>query len=171
MVFGEQIRGNVSNFFKQIASGRFVTIGDGLNSKSMAYVENVATFIAHSLSFRPGVHVYNYIDKPDINMNDLVSKVKSVLGRSKGVGSRLPYWLGYSLAKSLDGVARVTGRSFPISSIRVKKFCSDTLFDTSLAETGFVAPVALDVALEKTVKHDFMEDHVGEELFSLNDFR
>ena len=133
-------------------------IGNGKNRKSMAYVENVAAFIVHSLSFGPGVHVYNYVDKPDLSMNELVSMIRSELGRGDGVGLRIPYWLGYSIAKFADLAAFVTRRSFPISSIRVKKFCSDTMFGTSVADTGFVPPVALNDALRKTIRHEVAND-------------
>ena len=78
VIFGEGNRGNVYNLFKQIASHRFIMIGNGKNTKSMAYVENVAAFIEHSLSFNPGVHIYNYIDKPDFNMNTLISKTRKI---------------------------------------------------------------------------------------------
>ena len=69
VVFGEQNRGNVYNLLRQIASGKFEMVGNGKNRKSMAYVENVAAFIEYSMSFKPGVHIYNFIDKPDFTMN------------------------------------------------------------------------------------------------------
>lgn len=165
VVFGEQNRGNVYNLLRQIASGRFVMVGDGLNRKSMAYVENVAAFLEHCLGFGPGVHVYNYIDKPDFDMNTLVSTVRRFLDKGHGVGFRLPYALGYSFGKMFDVVAAVTEKSLPISSIRVKKFCSNTVFETSVGETGFVPPVKLSEALERTVRYEFLEDNTGEAVF------
>src|SRR5690606_41923624 len=75
VVFGEQNRGNVYNLLKFIASGKFVMVGNGRNVKSMAYVENIAAFLEYSLGFGPGVHLYNYVDKPDFDMNSLVKKV------------------------------------------------------------------------------------------------
>jgi GlcNAc-P-P-Und epimerase len=54
VVFGEQNRGNVYNLLRQIASGKFVMVGNGENRKSMAYVENVAAFIEYAMSFKPG---------------------------------------------------------------------------------------------------------------------
>ena len=80
VVFGEGNRGNVFKLLKQIASGKFVMVGSGLNRKSMAYVENVAAFLEFALTFKPGTHVYNYIDKPDSNMNELdnVSQTQSL---------------------------------------------------------------------------------------------
>lgn len=167
VVFGEQNRGNVYNLLRQIASGRFLMIGTGRNRKSMAYVENVAAFIQYALTFAPGVHTYNYIDKPDFTMNDLVAQVRQRLGKGNGVGPRLPYAVGYVLGLVADGVSRLSGRNLPVSAIRVKKFCANTAFNTSASRTGFVAPVALQDALARTVQHEFLESHVGEaEYFS-----
>lgn len=171
VVFGEQNRGNVYNLLRQIASGRFVMIGHGRNRKSLAYVENVAAFLDFSLGFGPGIHVYNYVDKhdfdkQDFDMNTLVSVVRKELGHSKGNATpRLPYSLGYGLGLMCDLVAKVSGRSLPISSIRVKKFCSTTQFSTSVDKSGFVPPVALSEALRRTVRYEFLENHEHEKLF------
>jgi GlcNAc-P-P-Und epimerase len=81
VVFGEQNRGNVYNLLRHLADGPFVMVGSGRNVKSIAYVENIAAFLEHSLSFTPGVHLYNYIDKPDLDMNRLVNTVRNELGR------------------------------------------------------------------------------------------
>ncbi|UCZ56523.1 hypothetical protein LGV61_12455 [Desulfurispirillum indicum] len=153
------------NLLRQIASGKFVMIGDGKNHKSMAYVENVAAFLEHCLGFSSGVHVYNYIDKPDFDMNTLVGIVREKLGKGAGVGPRLPYGIGLAAGYVFDLAARVTGRTFPVSSIRVKKFCATTQFDTSLGKTGFIPPVALSEGLQRTVSHEFLEDHGEEAVF------
>jgi nucleoside-diphosphate-sugar epimerase len=163
VIFGEQNRGNVYNLLTQIQSGRFVMIGNGRNRKSMAYVENVAAFLLDSLKFGPGVHTYNYIDKPDFDMNTLVSTVREKLGKGNGVGIRLPYSLGLSIGYCFDLLSKLTRRSFPISSIRVKKFCATTQFSSS--DTGFKTPVSLEEGLSRTVQHEFLEDHSGEKQY------
>jgi nucleoside-diphosphate-sugar epimerase len=165
VVFGEQNRGNVYNLLRQIASGKFVMVGDGQNRKSMAYVENVAAFIEYSMTFKPGVHIFNYIDKPDFTMNALVSRVNRILGRSDKVGFRLPYALGLLIGQCFDLVAKLTGKRFAISAIRVKKFCANSVYNTAIAETGFVPPVPLEQALEQTIRYEFMEDHGDEGVF------
>jgi nucleoside-diphosphate-sugar epimerase len=166
VVFGEQNRGNVYNLLRQIAAGKFVMVGDGLNRKSMAYVENVATFLQFSTTaFKPGVHIYNYIDKPDSNMNALVGTVNRMLGKPEQIGLRLPFAVGYAIGKCFDALAAFTGKKFAISSIRVKKFCANSVFETSLAKTGFVPPVPLSEALERTVRHEFIESHEGDGVF------
>lgn len=165
VVFGEQNRGNVYNLLRQVASGKFVMIGKGINKKSMAYVENVAAFLEHSLTFPPGIHTYNYIDKPDFDMNTLVSVVRKTLGKSDEIALRIPYGLGYLIGLGCDVVANITGKNLPVSSIRVKKFCATTQFNTTVSETGFVPPVSLEEGLRKTVIHEFLEDNSKKPLF------
>lgn len=165
VVFGEQNRGNVYNLLRQIASGKFVMIGGGENRKSLAYVENLAAFIEHSMSFKPGVHIYNYIDKPDFTMNSLVNNVNLILGRTEKIGFRLPYAVGYLIGKGFDLVAAMTRKRFAISSIRVKKFCANSIYNTAIFKTGFVRPVPIDQALVQTVRYEFIENHDGEPLF------
>ncbi|WP_143070201.1 NAD-dependent epimerase/dehydratase family protein [Polynucleobacter asymbioticus] len=165
VVFGERNRGNVYNLLRQITSGKFLMVGDGLNRKSMAYVENVAAFLQYSLDFKPGIHIYNYIDKPDFTMNALVAHVNKLLGRSAEIKFRLPYSIGLLIGSGFDLVAKITGKKFPISAIRVKKFCANSVYESAIEATGFVPPVPLMEAIEKTVRFEFIEDHKGEQVF------
>jgi nucleoside-diphosphate-sugar epimerase len=165
VVFGERNRGNVYNLLRQLSSGKFAMIGHGNNRKSMAYVENVAAFIEYSMNFKAGVHVFNFVDKPDFSMNDLVVKVNRILGRSTTIRFRLPYSVGYMVGKCFDVLAVITKKRFPISSIRVKKFCANSVYNTAIGATGFVAEVALEEALEKTVRFEFLESHEQDDVF------
>ena len=162
VVFGEKNRGNVYNLLNQIASGRFIMVGDGKNRKSMAYVENVAAFLEHSITNGPGIHTYNYIDKPDFDMNSLISKVKSALGLAPKVGIRVPYLFGLLIGYGFDTIAKLTNRKLPVSAIRVQKFCMDSIYNTSLETTGFKQPVRLEDAISKTIKYEFVDQRTGE---------
>ena len=165
VVFGEMNRGNVFNLLRQISSGKFVMIGSGTNRKSMAYVENVAAFLEYSLNFKPGVHIYNYIDKPDFTMNALVAHVNKLLGRSSEIKFRMPFFLGLMIGSSFDLVTKITGKKFPVSAIRVKKFCANSVYESAIESTGFIPPVPLMDAIEKTVRFEFIEDHKNEQVF------
>ena len=165
VIFGEGNRGNVFNLLKQIASGRFVMFGNGKNRKSMAYVENVAAFLEYSLSFKPGLHIYNYIDKPDFDMNTLVFEARKTLFGKNNVGLRLPAFLGMAIGYFADFVSKVTGKTLPVSSIRVKKFMGTTQFASSISETGFVPPVSLEEGLARTLRYEFLEDNSDKQTF------
>jgi nucleoside-diphosphate-sugar epimerase len=165
VIFGEGNRGNVYNLLKQIASRRFVMFGSGKNRKSMAYVENVAAFLEYSLSFKPGLHVYNYIDKPDFDMNTLVSEARKTLFGKNNVGLRLPAFLGITIGYFADVAAKLTGKILPVSSIRVKKFMGTTQFASSVGKTGFVPPVSLEEGLARTLRYEFLEDNSDKRTF------
>jgi len=166
VVFGEQNRGNVYNLLHQIASGKFFMVGSGRNIKSMAYVENVAAFLEYATGhFKPGIHTYNYIDKPDYDMNTLVSSVREILGMKKGEGIHLPYTMGWIAGLFYDILSRITGKSYTISSIRIKKFCATTQFESSTAETGFTPEVSMEEGLERTVRYEFIEDNSDKPIF------
>lgn len=156
VVFGEKNRGNVYNLFKQIHSKLFLMIGNGKNKKSMAYVENLAAFIQHSLSFRSGIHIYNYVDKPDLDMNQLISLVYKALDRKERF-IRIPYIAAIMIGKIFDFISLITTRDLGISSVRIEKFSTESLFETSLEETGFVSPVDFHDALKRTIKFEFSE--------------
>jgi nucleoside-diphosphate-sugar epimerase len=165
VVFGEQNRGNVYNLLRQIASGKFVMIGSGRNRKSLAYVENVAAFLESRLQSPPGVGLFNYIDKPDFDMNSLVAKVYGLLGRPYRGWLRIPYPLGYAIGAGFDLAAKLASRTFPISAIRVRKFCLNSVYSTRIEGTGFKPPVPLEEAIRRTVTYEFLETHEGEQLF------
>ena len=165
VIFGEGNRGNVYNLLRQIALGRFLMFGDGTNRKSMAYVENVVAFIEYSLSFEPGLHIYNYIDKPDSDMNTLISGARKTLFGKTDVGLRLPGFVGIALGYVADLAAMIIRKPLPVSSIRVKKFMGTTQFSSSVSDTGFVPPVSLEEGLARTLRYEFMEDNSDKRTF------
>lgn len=157
VIFGERNRGNVYNLLRQIASGRFAMVGAGNNYKSMAYVGNIVEMIKYKLSnVTKGYEVYNYVDKPDLNMNQLVREVESSLGK-KIPSLHLPYAVGMLGGVCFDLLSRVTGKKYAVSAVRVKKFCATTQFDASkVHQSGFVAPYTLSEGLDRTLQYEFV---------------
>lgn len=187
VVFGEGNRGNVYNLLRQIQRGRFVMVGNGRNRKSMAYVGNVARFLATCLDLPSGFHLFNYADKPDLSVGELVALTRRELEvlspRRKGQGRlrrfqpsafslqhfssapslRLPYCLGLLAGHGADAFAFLTGRQFPITASRICKFCAVTTVSTRrLERTGFVRPFGLEEALVRTIQYEFGRNAGGE---------
>ncbi len=158
VVFGIGNRGNVHTLIDQISRGHFVMIGNGENRKSMAYVENVSAFLTHCLNFGPGTHIFNYVDKPDMTMNELVSTIRRQIGKPGG-SLRLPKGLGAVAGTGVDLLANLTGKTFPISKVRIDKFCATTIFSArKLGQTAFRPPKNLQQALETTIKAEFVSE-------------
>jgi len=154
VVFGPRNRGNVYNLLKQIASGKFMMIGKGQNKKSMAFVKNIVGFIQYAIDSNKysGNNVYNYIDKPDLSTIELVQIAEKATGKSLSP-MKIPYALGYLGGLGFDVLAKITGKKLTISSVRIKKFCATTQFDSSkMLATGYKAPYTLSEGISETIK-------------------
>ena len=157
VIFGEKNRGNVYNLLNQIASNRFVMVGNGKNRKSMGYVLNCSKFLTFLLKTAPGKYVYNYADKPDLTVDELVSITRNVLGKKNDQSFRLPYMIGLLGGYGFDLLFKVTGKTYPISSIRIKKFSADTVINTDkLQKTGFIPSYTLAEGLTRMIKSEFL---------------
>jgi GlcNAc-P-P-Und epimerase len=125
LVFGE---GNVANMFRLIDNinrGWYFNVGEGKNIKSIAYVKNLAEATMYLFQhLQQGIHVYNYADEPHLRTADIGLTIAAALGRPKP--KSVPISLLLLFAKPFDVLIKLTGRDFPISSLRVKKYGSQT---------------------------------------------
>jgi len=157
VIFGEKNRGNVYNLLYQLSSGKFLKVGKGINRKSMGYVLNLASFLATLLASDPGQFVYNYADKPDLSMNELINIFHNTIGKNQKKNFKIPYVLGLMGGYCYDMLAKITGKTYPISSIRIKKFCADTVINADkLKQTGFVPSYTLAEGLRRMIKSEFL---------------
>ncbi len=144
VIFGERNRGNVYNLLNQISGGKFLMVGNGRNRKSMAYVGNIVSFSKYLIdSVKDGYNVFNYIDKPDMDMNALVGHVSKVLKNisrqpTSRIGSAWPG--GYCFDLPCQSLRQEAADLFGTC----EKFCSTTEFDARKAHScGFKAPTPL----------------------------
>ena len=166
VIFGEGNRGNVYNLLNQIASGKFLMVGRGTNKKSMAYIGNIVAFLDTCVVTQQKYGVFNYVDTPDLTMNELVSQVREKMKKSTGVGLRLPYWLGMMLGYTADVLAKLSGKNLPVSSIRVKKFTSSSEFKSAKAGLeNFHAPFSLSDGVQRTLQSEFISPDPHREIF------
>ena len=156
VIFGERNRGNVYNLLKQVYSKKFLMIGNGFNKKSMCYIENISSFIKNRLeSNQLGFNIYNYVDKPDYSMNELLSQTKKTLDLDIPE-IKIPYFLGLLAGYFFDFMAILSNKKLAVSSVRVKKFCATTNFDAKKAHSVFDAPYTINEGLNRTLNYEFI---------------
>lgn len=156
VVFGENNRGNVYNLIRQIISGAFIKVGSGKNRKSMAYVGNVAMFLARQIDNPAGFHLFIYADKPDLTMNEFVNLVYNAYYKKDYHGLAIPCSLGMLGGYFFDFLSFLSGKKLPIKSLRIKKFCATTQFSSQKAlSSGFEPHFTLKEAFFQTIKHEF----------------
>jgi hypothetical protein len=101
------------------------------------------------------VHIFNYVDTPDMSTMELTKFVKRCLGKPAEVSS-IPKSIALAGGHLIDALARLTGRTFSISAIRVHKFCESTQFRAErVAQSGFVPSCSLQEALSRTIHFEF----------------
>ena len=138
-------------------------IGKGQNKKSMAYVGNIVAFIKDRAKKRePGYNVYNYADKPDFTMSELARVIEGKMNLSIPK-TRIPFWLGMLGGYAFDLLATLTRKKLTVSSVRVKKICATTQFNSTKAHSVFNAPYTLEEGLNRALDFEFInpkEDNV-----------
>lgn len=154
VVFGENNRGNVYNLLKQASKSNLI-IGNGKNIKSVAYVGNVAVFIEYCHNLENGFYLFNYIDKPDYNVHDLMTMMREKMKLDPNL-KKLPYSLSYFGGKCFDALGKITKKEYSISAIRVKKFCANTHFSSeNIKNTDFTPSFTIEEGFERTIKYEF----------------
>jgi nucleoside-diphosphate-sugar epimerase len=156
VIFGEGSRGNVFTLMERIASGKFAMVGSGQNCKSMSYVENVAAFCQFAAGLEGGqIHVFNYADKPDMKVREIVDCLSSELKLTVRQVP-LPKSMAMAIGHLGDFVRYVTKSNVVLTSDRIRKFFADTsLITTRLEASGFTRPFDMRRSLATTVRYEF----------------
>lgn len=155
VIFGDGNRGNVFNLLNQIYSNRFIMVGNGKNKKSMGYVKNIASFLQELVNINSS-NIYNYSDSPDLQTNELMDISYDALGVTKSKLS-FPYHIGMLVGYLFDVAGIVTRKQFSISSIRIKKFCSNTQVNSQkISDAGFKKKYSLEEGLRNMIANEFI---------------
>ncbi len=154
-IFGEGNRGNIYNFFNQISSKAFIMIGDGRNKKSISYVGNIAEFILILISHPKPYILINYVDKPDLSMNELANIARDALGKKRLSRFKLPRYLGVFAGYLFDFFSLISSKDLILSSIRIKKFTSNSVVNTIYNNDNFEKPYTMKEAINRTLLYEF----------------
>ena len=166
VIFGEGNRGNVYSLFNQVRSRKFIMVGSGKNKKSIAYIDNVVAFLGKCIEADKSFMIYNYVDTPDFDMNSLVDRVRKTMKMNVSTSFRIPYILGLTMGYFADMVTLLTNKKLPLSSIRVKKFCTSSVFTSAKSELdGFEPPFTLQEGIERTLQSEFIDPDPRREVF------
>lgn len=132
----------------------YVSVGDGGNFKSLAYVENLvsACLLLWNRSGAVGVETFNYADKPDLSSAEIMREIRVGLGRSPE-GLRVPEPLAFLGAIPFELGSWMLRRDLGISRKRIRKLTTINSV-TSVAKlraAGFVPEISLRDGLRQTV--------------------
>jgi nucleoside-diphosphate-sugar epimerase len=144
VVFGPGDTGAVARFLRYAAGPTFTHVGRAQNIRSLAYVENLAAFLAFLRAQTPDAAAtvtYNYADRPDLTVAEIAAIVRDAVGLPPA-GHR--WFMDFARAivrGSLRGIA---------SQLRLER----RLIASRAHETGFVPPYDVREALAATARAD-----------------
>lgn len=157
VVFGPLNRGNFYKLLKQLSSGKFLMVGNGANKKSIAYVENLTSYIIFCIANKKGYFLSNYVDKPDLTMSQIITLLNKILGKSNRFKIIVPYHIAILVGYFFDLLSYILSKNYSISSLRIKKFLRNTFFSSSvLPVSGFSPPFTIEDGMRKTIEHEFV---------------
>jgi nucleoside-diphosphate-sugar epimerase len=153
VVFGPGGRGSGNDLLRRLAAPDYVHKGRPRTRKSLAFVENVAAFLGFVRTGPGGVRVFNYADRPDLELAEIAAIVRSTLGLPAARSRREP------LLDTASTVARyaalMSGRPRTDVPPGVPRLTQDVRFDARAAHrSGFVQPVSPHDAIAQTVQAD-----------------
>ena len=154
VVFGCGSTGNFDRLIKQIRLKKFFMIGSGNNTKSVSFVKNLVAYIIFSISLidKEKLIISNYADKPDMKIKDLVDYIYLAFGYKKKK-IKIPYFIGIVVGYFFDFFTAITGIQTSISSLRIKKFCANSIFNSTLIDKfNYKPPYNFVEAISDTVK-------------------
>jgi GlcNAc-P-P-Und epimerase len=144
---------NILRLIDNIHRNRFLMIGDGKQIKTTSYIDNLLD--AHIFAMNrvaAGTSVFHYVDEPALSTAELVDHIYRCLGRSPS-RLRLPLAVASKLAIVADAAAAISGVDLPITSARIRKFCTGTNFSAgAIRKLGYVQRVDIRQAIEVTVE-------------------
>lgn len=166
VIFGEGNRGNVYNLLNQIASRKFLMIGNGKNHKSLAFIDNVVAFLQGCIQTDQTYALYNYVDTPDLTMDELIKHVRLKLFGTSTVGFRIPRWLGVLVGHVADVLSKLLFQKLRVSALRIKKFTSSSHFTSAKSQLdNFRPPYNLIEGINKTIESEFISPDPEREVF------
>jgi nucleoside-diphosphate-sugar epimerase len=157
VVFGPGAEGPVNRILRGALEAGYALPPGSRSRKSVAYVENLAAFLAFVRDDVDAFGIFNYADEPDLSLEEIVAVVRDRLGLGPAARRR-PLEAYWSAVRG--SVARRLGHRFGHGGGVRALFAggADRRLDASRARrSGFVQPVDVHMALEKTARAELSD--------------
>jgi len=153
-VYGSRIKGNYERLTHALARHRFISIGNGLNRRTLVYDKDVgrAAVVAVSHPAAAG-WVFNVTDGKFHTLNEIIESICSALGR-KPPRLSLPVGPMRTLIGLIEKGSHAIGLKPPITRAIINKYTEDIAVDSSRIRTelGFKPQYDLRSGWQETVQ-------------------
>ncbi len=165
IIYGPNNFANMYNLISMQNKRIWVTIGDGSHIKSMVSLENLIDMTYWSFGrLKPGIQIYNTLDKPYISVKELMDIIASHEGFYQPA-CKVPLGFVLLVGKFFDIIAKVLNKDLPINSDRMQKFATSTeYYSEKIREDGFIQKYSTQDELKRTIEWYNQNKHRRKEL-------
>lgn len=159
VIFGPGNRANVYRLMDRAVHGPRIFPGNGQNRKSVAFVENIAAFLAHVADSAEPLVIVNYADQPTPTVREFVDMICLEAGKADA----RQVWTGGGMARVVSAIAGIGAalgsEKMRTLAIRVGKFgSSSNITSRMIATMGFTPPTSFVEAVRRTIREDLLAD-------------
>ncbi len=136
-IYGTRVKGNYRRLLRSLAHGRFISVGDGHNRRTLVYDRDAARAAVLALHHpaAPG-RVFNVTDGQFHTVNDILRAMCVALQRTPPRWS-IPIAPIRVAASVMERTFRMLGRRSPVSRAMIDKYVEDVAVDGQLFQREF----------------------------------
>jgi nucleoside-diphosphate-sugar epimerase len=152
-VYGPRLKGNYLRLFQAIARGRYVSVGPGLNRRTVVFVDDVAAAAALvTATGRTGARLFNVTDGEIHKLRDIVGAIAAAAGKSPP-SLQVPIGPVRVAARALDVAAALRLSPIPGTAL-LSKYLEDSAVrgDRIKDELGFRPAFGLSLGWRKVAE-------------------
>jgi UDP-glucose 4-epimerase len=153
-VYGSRIKGNYRQLLMALAKGRFISIGNGQNRRTLIYDKDVANAAVLALKHPSAVgKLFNVSDGEFHTINNIISVMCAALDREAPALS-VPERPARFVAGLIENLFLIFRRQPPITRAAIDKFTEDMVVDSRRIreELGFREQYSLAAGWKDTVR-------------------
>jgi nucleoside-diphosphate-sugar epimerase len=153
-IYGGRVKGNYQRLVQALARGRFISIGDGWNRRTLIYDRDVAKAALLAAQHpKAAGKLYNVSDSHFHTLKEIIVAICHALGRNPPRLS-VPVGAARFFAGLMEDVLHLLGRRVPVGRATVEKYIEDIAIDCQLIqkELGFKPQYDLRSGWCETVK-------------------
>ncbi|MEA3475255.1 MAG: NAD(P)-dependent oxidoreductase [Candidatus Cloacimonadota bacterium] len=153
IIYGPNNYANMYNLIDMMHRKPWITIGNGKHIKSMISLENLVDMTDFIISrMKPGLQIFNTLDKPYISVKRLVEIIASNDGFCLPI-IRIPLFFAIFFGEIFDSLAFLAKKDLPINSDRMKKFDTSTeYYSEKIRQMGYIQKHTIEDEIRKTCK-------------------
>lgn len=153
LAYGPNVKGNFKRLIESIEKRQFRIIGNGLNLKSLVYVENIvdaAICVANNQGANSELYIVS--DSEPYSLNKIAQTIASEL-RVQLSKIHIPQWLAYFVGFCFDILERTFSIKPPLSRESVKKLTVNMVYSSEKIkrDLGFKPKYGLHEGMTKTI--------------------